>query len=108
GYHRREDGIVPNGTDYIVRDSADKHLSQMNGGQFDASGLLGRSVCDVNQFVSQDAHAASRASGKHDHAVAFYRVQHVVLDVCRDKKRLDRDSISLQTLKTIAAHNDWR
>ena len=36
-----------------------------------------------------------------------YRVEDVLLNFCRDKKRLDRDSISLQTLKTIAAHNDW-
>ena len=79
----------------------------MNGGQFDASGLLGCSVCDVDQFVSQHAHAAGRASRKHDYAVAVYRVEDVVLNFCRDKKRFDRDSISLQTLETIAAHDDW-
>src|SRR5215211_3430661 len=107
GDHRRKSGIVPYAADYIVRDSASENMSQMNGRQFHASGLLSRSVCDVDQFVSQHAHAASRASRKHDNAVALYRVQDVVLNFHRDKKRLDRNSISLQTLKTIAAYNDW-
>src|SRR4029077_13198828 len=106
--HRRKSGIVSNGADYVVRDSANEDMAQMNGGQFDASGLLGCSVCDVDQFVSQHAHTASGASRKHDDAVALYRVQDVLLNFCRDEKRLDCDSISLQTQKTIAAHNDWR
>jgi hypothetical protein len=79
----------------------------MDAGQFDASGLLGRSVCDVDQFVSQHAHTAGRASWKHDDAVTLYRVEDVVLNFCTNKKRLDRDSIFLQTLKTVATHNDW-
>ena len=107
GDHGRKSGIVSNAADYVVRDSANEDLSQMNGGQFDASGLLRGSVCDVDQFVSQHAHTAGRASRKHDDAVAVYRVEDVLLNFCRDEKRLDRDSISLQTLKTIAAHDDW-
>src|SRR6476620_11724058 len=107
GDHRRKSGIVPNTADYVVRDSANEDLSQMNGGQFYASGLLRGSICDVDQFVSQDAHTAGRASRKHDDAVALYRVQYVLLNLCRDKKGLDCDSISLQTLKAIATHNDW-
>src|SRR6476660_6378882 len=98
GDYRGKHGIVSNGADYVVRDSANEDLSQMNGGQFDASGLLRGSVCDVDQFVSQHAHTAGRASRKHDYAVALYRVEDVLLNFCRDKKSLDCDSISLQTL----------
>ncbi len=80
----------------------------MNGGQFDASGLLGRSVGDVDQFVGQTLILPAALPGEHDDAVALYRVQDVVFNFRGDKKRLDRDSVSLQTLETIAAHDDWR
>jgi hypothetical protein len=48
------------------------------------------------------------ASRKHYDAVALYRVQDVVLNFCGDKKRLDRDSISLQSLEAISANDDRR
>src|SRR5258705_10902654 len=59
GDHCRKSGIVPNAADYLGQDSANEDMSQMNGGQFYASGLPRGSVWDVDQFVSQHAQAAS-------------------------------------------------
>ena len=102
----RESGIVADPANHVVRNSAGEDMSQMNASQLAALGRFSRSVCDIDQFVSQYAHATGRASRKHDNAVALDRVQNVVLDFHRDKKRLDSDSVSLQTLKAVAAYND--
>src|SRR6266516_1972428 len=102
----RDSGIVADHADHVIGHSAREDMPQMNASQLDALGRFRRSVCDIDQFVSQYAHATGRASRKHDNASAPDRVQDVVLDFRRDKKRLDGNSVSLQTLKTIAAYDD--
>src|ERR1043166_6332245 len=103
----RHSGIMADLADHVIGYSACEYVPQMNASQLDALGRFRRSVCDIDQFVSQNAHAAGCASREHDHAVTSDRVENVVLDFRRDKKRRDGNSVSSQAFESIPAHDDW-
>jgi hypothetical protein len=63
--------------DRVFRNRARENIPQMNGGKLATLGRFSRTVGDVDQLVSQNAHAAGRASGASGDTSD--RVQDVVL-----------------------------